>query len=68
MATVGFKRAAAHACGCSRSLTVLITLQNSIYTPGVPKLFWFKPPLTLKIVHAPPPSTVLGNQVTDCKK
>jgi hypothetical protein len=40
----------------------------SIYRPGVPKLFWFKPPLTLKIVHARTPSTVLANQVTTCKK
>jgi hypothetical protein len=38
------------------------------YTAGVPKLFWFKTPLTLKIFHAPPPSTVLGNQVTNCNK
>jgi hypothetical protein len=37
-------------------------------TAGVPKLFWFKPPLTLKIFHAPPPSIILGNQVTNCKK
>jgi hypothetical protein len=37
-------------------------------TPEVPKLFWFNPPLTLNILHAPPPSTILGNQVTNCKK
>jgi hypothetical protein len=28
----------------------------------------FKPPFTLKIFHAPPPSTILGNQVTSCNK
>jgi hypothetical protein len=39
-----------------------------LYKARVPKLFWFKPPVTLKIFHAPDPSTVLGNQVTNCKK
>jgi hypothetical protein len=38
------------------------------FKAGVPKLFWFKFPLTLKLFHAPPPSAVLGNQVTNCKK
>jgi hypothetical protein len=32
-----------------------------LFLSGIPKRFWFKPPLTLKIFHAPPPSTVLGN-------
>jgi hypothetical protein len=35
---------------------------------GVPKLFWFKTPFTFTIFHAPPPLTVLGNQVTSCNK
>jgi hypothetical protein len=39
-----------------------------ILVQGFPNLFWFKPPLTLKFFHVPPPSTVLGNQVTNCKK
>jgi hypothetical protein len=33
----------------------------------IPKLFWFKLSKTLKIFHAPPSSTVSGNQVTNCK-
>jgi hypothetical protein len=43
-------------------------MDTVLYRAGVPKLFWFKRPLTLTIVYAPPPSTVLENQVTNRKK
>jgi hypothetical protein len=53
---------------CVVSTWILTPHRNLHVSTGVTKLFWFKPPLALKIFHAPPPSTVLGNQVTNCKK